>query len=461
MEQLSLSSVESAGTASLPGTTTKQETVSAETFQSYLAEQSGQPGTTSEKELDNKAKTTADKSNEELSDDSTEVDAVAFFYGFMSSIQEQATSVLELGSVTEEELPESEPPDYIEPTILTNPTGRVTLDDNQMEAEPVVLSEEKSSFKPMSNSVKNKQSILQNDLPVFISEEELNTIGKEKERSSNAAVQVGASETAETMIAEILPTSRLLTKDWAQTVKSALTVDQPAIEPNESIDPAEQLNELPQPKTSENNSGKMGLIDNKGKEPSVLMGISVEKEPTTKNVDDSNLKTELSGPAIVRGDAAEATGKAVESPKTIRQQVTQAVNEVITKTVETFQNGKHSTAKVSISPSSMGEITITLEMVDNVLSTKIMVESLKTQELLTGGVPKLSDNLNRQQIQMGEVTIQLTTNGETGSQFNDRQQEKNRQTSRLSNQVSFVEGPVTELAEEKSGIRSGRLSILV
>ena len=461
MEQLSISSIESAGTASLPGTATKHETVSAETFQSYLAEQSGQSEKKApEKELDSKAKTTADKSNEELSDDSTEVDAAAFFYGFMSSVQEQTTNVS--ASVTEEEFTVSEPPHYIESTISTNPTGGATSDDNQIEAKTIILSEEKTSFKPLSNSLENKQSILHQELTVSLFEEEpLSTQDKEKGQLSSAVVQSVASETAETMVDEILPTSRLLTKDWAQTVKSALRVDKPAIEPNESIDPAEQLNELPQPKISENNSGKMNLFDKSGKEPSVLMGISVEKEPTTKNADDSNLKTELSGPAIVRGDAAEATGKAVESPKTIRQQVTQAVNEVITKTVETFQNGKHSTAKVSISPSSMGEITITLEMVDNVLSTKIMVESLKTQELLTGGVPKLSDNLNRQQIQLGEVTIQLTTNGETGSQFNDRQQEKNRQTSRLSNQVSFVEGPVTELAEEKSGIRSGRLSILV
>lgn len=465
MEQLSLSSIESAGTASLIKTTANPETVSAEKFQAYLAEQSDQSGKkSSEKALDSKAKIISDKGEEELSEDSAEADAAAFFYGFMSSVQEQETSGSAVESLPEAELSKLETPDYIEPATLMSPTDRITLDDLS-EKPAVPLSNDGSTAEtrdnqPIGNSVEKKLAAVQNEWPIIIPEEEPVSI-KENEHSSNAAVQADASETAETMIAEILPTSRLLTKDWAQTAKSALTIEQSAIESNESIDPAEKLNELPQSKINEINNGETNLIDKSGKEPSVLMGVSVEKEPAAKSSEDSNPKSELAGSAIVRGNTAETVGKAMESPKMIRQQVTQAVNEVITKTVETFQNGKHSAAKVSISPSSMGEITITLEMVDNVLSTKIMVESLKTQELLTGGVPKLSDNLNRQQIQLGEVTIQVTTNGETGSQFNERQQERNRPTSRLSNPVSVVEGPVTEPDEGQSGSRSGRLSILV
>ncbi len=181
------------------------------------------------------------------------------------------------------------------------------------------------------------------------------------------------------------------------------------------------------------------------------------EEPTVNNLKEHKVQEQPLFNGIMTGTQTEVS----ETTGVRRQQLAQAVKEVIAETMETFKTGKQSSAEVNISPGRMGNIQIKLELIDNVLSTKMVVDSLKTHELLTGSLQQLTDNLNRQQIQLGEVTIQLNTNGETGFSFAEGQtQEQRKQMPRQTGTIATATASLTK-SEEATGKQPGRLSILV
>lgn len=152
--------------------------------------------------------------------------------------------------------------------------------------------------------------------------------------------------------------------------------------------------------------------------------------------------------------------KPLSTAEPVRQTMVQMVNDVLLEQVETVSSGKQSVARVSLNPERMGNVNIRVEMIDNVLVTKIVVDNLETRELLTTGMHQLTDNLDRQNIRLGELTIQLNENGTADFTSQERQGEE--QKSSFGQQLTgSVNEPETIQVEEKRESGSGRLSILV
>lgn len=152
--------------------------------------------------------------------------------------------------------------------------------------------------------------------------------------------------------------------------------------------------------------------------------------------------------------------KPLSTAEPVRQTMVQMVNDVLLEQVETVSSGKQSVARVNLNPERMGNINIRVEMIDNVLVTKIVVDNLETRELLTTGMHQLTDNLDRQNIRLSELTIQLNENGTADFTSQERQGEEQKssfgqQRTILSNEPEAIQ------VEEKSETGSGRLSILI
>lgn len=152
--------------------------------------------------------------------------------------------------------------------------------------------------------------------------------------------------------------------------------------------------------------------------------------------------------------------KPLSTAEPVRQTMVQMVNDVLLEQVETVSSGKQSVARVSLNPERMGNINIRVEMINNVLVTKIVVDNLETRELLTTGMHQLTDNLDRQNIRLSELTIQLNENGTADFTSQERQGEEQKSSFGQQIAVSGNE-PEAMQVEEKRDSGSGRLSILV
>ncbi|MBC9824485.1 flagellar hook-length control protein FliK [Carnobacterium inhibens] len=152
--------------------------------------------------------------------------------------------------------------------------------------------------------------------------------------------------------------------------------------------------------------------------------------------------------------------KPLSTAEPVRQTMVQMVNDVLLEQVETVSSGKQSVARVSLNPERMGNINIRVEMINNVLVTKIVVDNLETRELLTTGMHQLADNLDRQNIRLSELTIQLNENGTADFTSQERQGEEQKSSFGQQIAVSGNE-PEAIQVEEKSETGSRRLSILI
>lgn len=152
--------------------------------------------------------------------------------------------------------------------------------------------------------------------------------------------------------------------------------------------------------------------------------------------------------------------KPLSTAEPVRQTMVQMVNDVLLEQVETVSSGKQSVARVSLNPERMGNINIRVEMINNVLVTKIVVDNLETRELLTTGMHQLTDNLDRQNIRLSELTIQLNENGTADFTSQERQGEEQKSSFGQQIAVSGNE-PEAIQVEEKSETGSRRLSILI
>ena len=293
---------------------------------------------------------------------------------------------------------------------------------------------------------------------------------------------MSAKKTGNTLVLDNIVSPRLLTKDWTQ-VKPNTEVETLVVGSNESSIGNEQLQAITVNETEINSEikpllpsetdepvigaeqvgnesivlDKDNLLVNKKSSPTIAVD---EKESGRLKSEELDSKVKLDTSVAVQKTTSEPIVTKTSNQDTIRQKVTYEVNQLISKEMEQVHAKGQSSAKVTISPEGMGDISISLELKDHVLSTKIIVDSVKVQELLTGGVPKLSDNLNQHSIQIGEVSIQLASSEQRGSLFDQKQHKKGQQTKRNTIKGSFVENVPAKAAPESNGT-SSRLSILV
>lgn len=274
----------------------------------------------------------------------------------------------------------------------------------------------------------------------------------------------------------ILPTGRFLTAEWKnERVAANQIISEPidrtgnllsevSSETVQTIGTSEATadnGQLQQP--------KFDTIENKFK---VLMEPVVKetslKNPVSQNESkNSEAVTQVAewdgqGKPIQQQPIFEAAS--VKQPSVVepvRQAVIQMVNEVVLEQAETVLSGKQSVAHVTVTPEKMGEVKITVELTDNVLLTKIVVDNFETRELLTNGMHRLTDNLDRQNIRLGELTIQMNENTTAGFTSQERQGEE--QNSRFRQQQTNYSNKEIETlkTEEKKDTDTSRLSILV
>ena len=279
------------------------------------------------------------------------------------------------------------------------------------------------------------------------------------------------------MVGSILPTGRFLTAEWKN---DRMAINQLAAKPVDSTGTSlnEVLGEVGQPiGTSEaltdNGQLQHQNVDTVESKLNVLtepiLNETLLKKSISRMTDSENAETVMQvaevdtyGQPIQQQPIFEATTvKQSSAIEPVRQAGIQMINEVVLEQAESVLSGKQSVAHVTLTPEKMGEVKITVELTDNVLLTKIVVDNLETRELLTTGMHHLTDKLDRQNIRLGELTIQLNENATADFTSQERQQE-GQQKSFESSQMNLSDNEIEMLrTEEKTEIDTGRLSILV
>lgn len=457
---------------------TKKEPISKEQFQASLSKETNKHLT--EKENKTKTEKKLTENHEQPLEKEEEQELNNLFLGSMATIQKDVMATLKISlPETNEELNT----EYIkmindigtenggkEPLLLHEQLSVDATGLNEASKEIGIIKQldsplEEETFTQVPNAlIKDKavnhtqrnlsdQFLLANSGTDLLNQQtntepslnEYYSIVSEKDNKSN------------TLYANNLVSPRLLSKDWAQVktlAESEITVGLDQLLPIEekktpiisnplNDDELILSNVIPVEKTDQLTSIAFNELDQQ-------LTTSEDTDGTVK-VDSTVMNQKNSvEPILVKGATQDS----------IRQKVTQEVNQLISKEIEQAQTKGQSSAKVTLSPEGMGDISISLELKDSVLSTRIIVDNLKTQELLTGGVPKLSDNLNRHSIQIGEVTIQLTTADQNSSHFDQRQHRKEHQLKRPATRGTFGESVPAQGVQEAQG-KTGRLSILV
>jgi len=467
----------------------KKEPVSKEQFQTHLSKETKKQ--LAEKETKLTPKKNEEKDQKNLSEKEKEKESVmdGLFSSSILTVQSGLSKSLKL-SIPEVkvEIIQDITKGYIKPTdeIAIEKGREETLPvqkqnqkqvmelnkppiDHTVEKTPTLSFEEETTNKINDNKIndntinENKTTSTQTNPNSSLvatesgKEASLQLVGEEGVSNKGTAEVNATKEDLNTKVFETLTSPRLLTKDWTQVKKP--------IEAEKDVEIEQVLSsEAKDSKKTANQLESESVVINKntaiGNEKRVsTIGVNEKEQLIVKNEDmDSNVKIDTA--VAVQKNTSEPIVTKSNNQDTIRQKVTYEVNQLISKEIEQVQTKGQSSAKVTLSPAGMGDISISLELKDHVLSTKIIVDNIKIQELLTGGVPKLSDNLNRHAIQIGEVTIQLATSEQNDSRFEQRQHKKGQQTKRNITRGSFAESAPIKTASETNG-KTGRLSILV
>lgn len=151
-----------------------------------------------------------------------------------------------------------------------------------------------------------------------------------------------------------------------------------------------------------------------------------------------------------------------ESQSVNQKVLSQAMSEVVLDHVTTLKNGEQTTARLSLTPETLGHIKIELKMIDKQLQTTIVVESIETKELLDNSMRQFTTSLAQKNIQLQEVSIQLSLPQESSFTFAESSSQQNGQQD--SDQSALYFDPVEEItlsqASEEEISAAGRLSIL-
>lgn len=498
MEQLSAVSLENGTSGNeLPF---QKPVASPKEFQKSLTAATSGKGTTSKTLHNSPDSEKVEDPKDERQETPDELAAALFFTGFLTAVQEQAPAkeVLQLTEVELVDMNISKSQDTTMTTAGGSAEGVDFFENETMsmqltaDAKSGIAAERQDNTEQQATSMKDevagtelKQSVLSKESQmtktpqasleggknpiehvestvgqtVHAKDEKDTKTNKEMQAILTAATQTSVNKTESQMTETFLPTGRFLTASW-QAEKNT---------PGEATGletPMQDLQNLAaEPELEAGQPSKAGFSLNDSHIDTDISQILltqstdfVDEEPKAVN----NSETKIHDSPLFNGMLNGMQQKVAEPTGVERQQTVQMVKEVLTELTETVKSGSHrSSAEVSISPERMGTIRIKLEMTDNVLSTKILVDSLKVHELLNGSIQQLTDNLNRQQIQLGEVSIQLNNNGEMGFNFAERQaQEQRKQRPRQMGTVTVGETALLK-AEENTVMQPGRLSILV
>jgi len=302
-----------------------------------------------------------------------------------------------------------------------------------------------------------------NELPIQINESLIDNV----QQSETELVQSPVKK--ETLMADtILSTGRFLTAEW----KNGRIGNQPITEPDTLT--VNSLNELPiQISESLTDSGQQPEIDVNGSKLTVLTeslsteGILKDSVSRLKNSESHEVLTKVTevdtqGQPVQQQQIVEAASiKQSSVAEPIKQAGIQLVSEVVMQQAETVLSGKQSIAHVTLTPERMGEVNITVELKDNVLITKIVVDTMETKELLANGMHQLTDKLDRQNIRLGDLTIQLNDNASSNFTSQERQGEEKKST--FGQQQTNFTATENETLTSEETIKSDtkRLSILV
>ncbi|WHZ32341.1 flagellar hook-length control protein FliK [Desemzia incerta] len=152
-----------------------------------------------------------------------------------------------------------------------------------------------------------------------------------------------------------------------------------------------------------------------------------------------------------------------ESSSKNQQVLTQAISEVIFDQSAGLKEGQQTTARLSLSPESLGNMKIEIQIREQQLYTTIVVESTETKELMDNSMKQLTASLAQKNIHLQEMTVQINLPQATDFSFAGSSQHE------AGNQDHAVPSRFTEstdnntdstVVEEETAASTGRLSIL-
>lgn len=435
------------------------------------------------KEDSDSEETTDEESNEEPTDETLILDSPLFYTGLFNPRQEQQPAEASLNESSKTEviqlLKSSEP--TFDKQVNVEIEKIAAFDQNE---DPLANTQhtqlEESFVEPLTKEVTEPQTSLKNSM--VVSEEPVK-MGEIAVSKATIAIETASKATGETLVetepvqspvkketvmAEtILSTGRFLTAEW----KNGRIVNQPIIEPDNLT--VNSLNELPiQINESLIDNGQQPEIDVNGSKLTMLTE-SLSTEGVLKD-SVSRLKNSESYEAMSKVIEVDAQGQPVQQQQiveaasikqssvveTVKQVGIQQISEVVTQQAETVLSGKQSIAHVTLTPERMGEVKITVELKDNVLITKIVVDTMETKDLLANGMHQLTDKLDRQNIRLGDLTIQLQEHA--SSDFNSQEKQGEEKKNVFGKQMNFTATENETLTSEET-LKSDtkRLSILV
>ena len=152
-----------------------------------------------------------------------------------------------------------------------------------------------------------------------------------------------------------------------------------------------------------------------------------------------------------------------ESSSKNQQVLTQTVSEVIFDQSAGLKEGQQTTARLSLTPESLGNMKIEIQIREQQLYTTIVVESTETKELMDNSMKQLTASLAQKNIHLQEMTVQINLPQATDFSFAGSSQHE------AGNQDHAVPSRFTEstdnntdstVVEEETAGSTGRLSIL-
>ncbi|WP_034537464.1 flagellar hook-length control protein FliK [Carnobacterium inhibens] len=426
------------------------------------------------KEKSNSKETAEEDTPEESTDETLSVETPLLYMGWQN--QQQATSPAN-DNLSEQSINEENQMIKSNDSLFLTQLG---MEDEKIES--MINNEELSSPK-LDVSTAPKNSIHLMDVM-----EEQSIKGSDKTALAETIVLetdpgLSAVKKEVLMVDSLVANGRFLTAEWKSggntEQNSAETDEMPdlslnekpkmlnesviiPVETSERTEPVNRVVKVVSPleqettETQTNESAELNTIEPIVKEVASTKKIAEHQETYTQVAE---IETPVS--TVQQQSNVESSSiKPLSTAEPVRQTMVQMVNDVLLEQVETVSSGKQSVARVSLNPERMGNVNIRVEMIDNVLVTKIVVDNLETRELLTTGMHQLTDNLDRQNIRLGELTIQLNENGTADFTSQERQGEEQKSSFGQKMTVSGNESEVMQV-EEKRDSGSGRLSILV
>lgn len=238
-----------------------------------------------------------------------------------------------------------------------------------------------------------------------------------------------------------------------------------AIQEDNSLDIELKVDKLPSEKISTPEKVIMDQTKNKLFEEEDLKAIKVKEETSITKDKDTDVQENkwLSNPIREFGKTNFSSNISAEKPELFGENI-QAVNDSIIELVETNTVGDSSIMKVRLNPKELGTVNITLKMEEGKLVAKILVDSSYVKELFAGKINELNEGLNKHNIFIEKIQIDLNTNLEhnlnsnsnPGKDFN----QNNKKHYNRDKLTRFSEKPISEVMIGRVDVGLGAISIL-